>query len=150
MDAQKNSPVFDTEQFKQLYRRFDAHLLDKLPDVYSPTIVFKDPIHELRGIDALRRYFAGLCDPELSCEFEITNEIVSHDQAFFQWRMIYQHPGLRAGKKLTLNGASLVKFNSNIFYHEDFYDMGAMVYQHLPLVGWVVKKINKRIAEQAS
>lgn len=140
------NPVFDIEQFKQLYKIFDSHTLARLPKIYSPAIIFKDPIHQLQGIAALNQYFAGFCNPEMKCEFEIHNEIISHDQAFFQWRMHYQHPHIKSGKPLMLNGGTLIKFNSNIVYHEDFYDMGAMIYQHLPVLGWTVKKINARIA----
>lgn len=138
---------FDVAQFKQLYRHFDRNTVTDLPDIYSQTIIFKDPVHQLKGIDALSNYFASLCSPDMQCEFDITNEIVSHDQAFFQWKMRYRHPRLQGGKLLILNGGTLIKFNSKIVYHEDFYDMGAMIYQHLPILGWLVKKINTRIAE---
>jgi hypothetical protein len=137
---------FDTERFKQLYKIFDSYALARLPQIYSATIIFKDPIHQLQGIAALNQYFARFCNPEIKCEFEIHNEIISHDQAFFQWQMHYQHPRIKSGKPLTLNGGTLIKFNSKIVYHEDFYDMGAMIYQHLPVLGWAVKKINTRIA----
>ncbi|RYZ97119.1 MAG: nuclear transport factor 2 family protein [Moraxellaceae bacterium] len=143
--SQINNPSFDIEQFKQLYKTFERSSLAQLPTLYSPFIVFKDPIHELKGIAALGDYFAGFCKPETKCQFEFTNQVIAHDQAFFQWKMSYQHPSLGAGLPLTLNGGTLIKFNSKIVYHEDFYDMGAMVYQHLPVIGWAVKKINARI-----
>jgi hypothetical protein len=144
------NPVFDIEQFKQLYKTFDSNTLVRLPQVYSPTIIFKDPIHQLQGITALNQYFASFCNSDMICEFEIYNEIISHDQAFFQWQMHYQHPRVKSGKPLTLNGGTLIKFNTKIVYHEDFYDMGAMIYQHLPALGWAVKKINSHIADQTS
>jgi hypothetical protein len=144
------NPTFDIEQFKRLYQTFDSHTLAYLPQLYSPTIIFKDPVHQLNGISALSDYFSGFCNSETKCQFEITNQIVAKDQAFFQWQMYYQHARLKSGQNLTLNGGTLIKFNSKIVYHEDFYDMGAMIYQHLPLLGWAVKKINSRIAEQTS
>jgi hypothetical protein len=61
--------------------------------------------------------------------------------------MHYAHPSLANGKPLVLNGGTLIKFNAQITYHEDYYDMGAMVYQHIPVIGWAVNKINARIAE---
>jgi hypothetical protein len=79
------------------------------------------------------------------CEFEFLDQLANDNQAFFRWRMHYYHPRLNAGQPLAVGGASLIKFNERIFYHEDFYDMAAMIYQHLPLVGWLVKKINARI-----
>lgn len=37
------------------------------------------------------------------------------------------------------------QIDSRITHHEDFYDMGAMIYQHVPVLGWAVKKINSRL-----
>lgn len=144
------NPAFDIEQFKRLYQTFNSYTLAQLPQVYSPTIIFKDPVHQLKGIVALSNYFAVFCNPAMKCQFDITNQIVSHDQAFFQWKMYYQHPRLKSGEVLTLNGGTLIKFNSKIVYHEDFYDMGSMIYQHLPVLGWAVKKINRYITEQTA
>jgi hypothetical protein len=144
------NPVFDIAQFKQLYQTFDNRTVGKLPQLYSSSITFKDPIHQLEGLEALSRYFSSFCNPDTFCQFKFINEVVSNDQAFFQWIMHYSHPKLSAGKKLTLNGGTLIKFGSNIIYHEDFYDMGAMIYKHIPLLGWAVKKINARIQEQSS
>jgi hypothetical protein len=137
---------FSIDRFKKLYQPFNATSLGLLDQVYSEDLVFKDPVHQLHGLTELHSYFSGFCTPEVYCEFEFLDQLTSDSQAFFHWRMHYRHPRLNAGQPLTLKGASLIKFNERIFYHEDFYDMGAMIYQHLPLVGWLVKKINTRIA----
>jgi len=143
---QSPSPVFDTARFRQIYKNFNTDTLRDLSTIYSPGVIFKDPVHQINGLAELSNYFAGLCDPEMQCEFEITNEIATSNQAFFQWKMRYRHPRLKAGQPLILDGGTLIKFNTQIVYHEDFYDMGAMIYQHVPLLGWAVKKINARIA----
>ena len=151
MDSQVAGPQgqasFDLEQFKDLYRTFDSQTLARLPELYNSAIVFKDPIHQLHDLKSFTRYLANFCQPETKCQFEYVNEIATNNQAFLHWKMHYSHPKLGGGKTQTLNGATLIKFESKVFYHEDFYDMGAMIYQHLPVVGWAVKKINKHMAE---
>jgi len=146
-----NSPsknALNIEEFKQFYKIFNSETPAQLPRFYHPAITFKDPIHQLKGLTALTDYFASFCKKGTQYEFEFMNEVISHDQAFFQWKMHYAHSRLANGKSLTLNGGTLIKFNAQIIYHEDFYDMGAMIYQHLPILGWAVKKLNARIAEQ--
>jgi len=140
--------TFDIEQFKQLYKTFDKQTLSKLPELYSSSVTFRDPVHQLNGLESLSRYFANFCNPETYCQFDFINEIVTSDQAFFQWKMHYSHPKLNSGKKLMLNGGTFIKFGSHIVHHEDFYDMGAMIYQHIPILGWAVKKINHHLKEQ--
>ena len=102
--------------------------------------------HRLQGIDALQGYFDSFCANGTHYRFVFINEMVDYQQAFLQWQMHYSHPKLANGTALLLNGATLIKFTHQITYHEDFYDMGAMIYQHLPLLGFVVKKINARLA----
>jgi len=141
---------FNVEHFKVLYQPFDQTTLSELPKLYAPDIIFKDPIHQLQGIAELRDYFAGFLNPAMQCQFEFTHQLLSQDQAFFQWKMYYQHTQLAGGKLLQLNGGTLIRFNKQIFYHEDYYDMGAMIYQHIPLLGWAVKKINARLTANTS
>jgi hypothetical protein len=140
-------PLFNIDLFKQFYKTFSSETPTQLPQLYHPAITFKDPVHELKGLTALSDYFASFCNKDTQYKFEFTNEVISHDQAFFQWQMHYAHPSLASGKPLQLNGGTLIKFNAQIIYHEDFYDMGAMIYQHVPILGWAVKKINARIVE---
>lgn len=148
MDALKPalSPSFSIDRFKKLYQPFSEASLAQLDEVYGPDIVFKDPVHQLQGLKELYNYFRGFCAADVHCEFEFINQILNSHQAFFQWRMHYSHPKIKGGLPLTLNGATLIKFNDRITYHEDFYDMGAMIYQHMPVLGFLVKKINARIA----
>jgi len=149
-EATQPHPTFDIASFKQLYQTFDEHTLTMLPKLYSDSVIFKDPIHHVSGLASLQSYFANFCSPETKCQFEFINEVLADDQAFFQWHMHYSNPKLNSGKTLTLEGGTLIKFTSHIIFHQDFYDMGAMIYQHLPVLGWVVKKINQRMQEQSS
>jgi SnoaL-like domain len=137
---------FNIEEFKALYSRFDSSTPEQLGRLYSRDVVFIDPVHQTQGLDALKTYFAGFCSPETACQFNFYNQVVTAEQAFVQWTMNYSHARLNHGKTLTLNGGTLIKFTNLIHTHEDFYDMGAMIYQHIPLLGWAVKKINRRIA----
>ena len=135
------------EHFKSLYSSFDQQTLARLPEFYSGNITFIDPIHKLEGIDALSKYFSGFSSADLHCQFVFTNEIIGNNQAFFQWQMQYSHKRISNGKTLALRGGSLIKFSDKIFYHEDFYDMGAMLYQHIPIIGWLIKKLNARMVQ---
>jgi hypothetical protein len=141
------SSRFDIEKFKALYRNFDKDTSTQLPNLYSQDIQFKDPLHETKGLETLKVYFAGFCSPNIKCRFNFHNQLVTEDQAFVQWQMQYSHTRLNNGELLTLNGGTLIKFTNLIYYHEDFYDMGAMIYQHVPILGWAIRKINNRMAD---
>jgi hypothetical protein len=55
--------------------------------------------------------------------------------------MDYAHLKIESGRILTIQGMSHLKFSSRVFYHEDSYDLGAMLYEHVPILGMVTRKI---------
>ena len=60
--------------------------------------------------------------------------------------MHLQHKKLSANKTILLNGASFIRFDAEkINYHRDYYDLGALIYEQIPLLGAVVKKVRAAI-----
>ncbi|WP_426416230.1 nuclear transport factor 2 family protein [Aestuariirhabdus sp. LZHN29] len=137
------------ECFKAYYRDFSAQPLTQLDQIYSPQTGFRDPIHQLSGREELKRYFASTSQGLDHCRFEFRHQIVNESNAFFSWVMHYAHPRIKGGKALKLDGATQIRFTDQVLYHEDFYDMGAMLYQHLPVIGWAVRSINQRLMHEA-
>lgn len=141
----KNAPVY--EQFRFLYQQQGSLNAAQLASIYSTDVVFKDPVHTINGLAALTGYFSKMAQNMNTCRFEFVDEIVTVDQAHITWNMRYSHKKIAGGKEQMLRGMTLVKFNHDkIVYHEDCYDIGAMVYEHLPLLGKATLLIKKRIA----
>jgi hypothetical protein len=45
-----------------------------------------------------------------------------------------------------VRGVTLIRFTDRIYYHEDFFDLGAMLYQHVPVLGSVIRYLNNRMS----
>lgn len=133
-------------RFSQFYTTLDTARLVDLSDVYHRDIHFIDPVGEHQGLRSLEAYFQLLLSNLSTCSFTLT-DIQHHDQqASVCWRMTYAHPRLRRGAVLSLEGISLLRFaEQRIIYQRDYYDMGAMLYEHIPLLGGVVLKLKKRL-----
>ena len=114
--------------------------------VYDDDIEFIDPVHRMQGLDALQQYFDSLMQNVLSLKFQITDSIASSDQAHLQWVMSYSHPKLASGKVIDVNGVSHIRFHNKVFYHRDFYDLGEMLYEHVPVYGWFTRQLKSRLA----
>lgn len=141
----------ELEPFKAFYSDFKAADLARLEVFYAADVLFRDPLHELRGLAALRGYFEKSREPLAECRFEFTDLVAGAGAATprkycLRWRMHYRHPRLKGGARLLLNGASVLHAEEKILFHEDFYDMGSMLYEHLPLLGGVVSWLKKRVA----
>ena len=150
-----------TDDFVSFYQAFSVDSIANLGDLYAEDVVFIDPIHQVSGLKSLKQYFLHLCDGDGDSFFAITDVITSGEltatvsggverSAFVRWQMTYNHPSLSGGKSLKLVGGSMVRFGERITYQEDFYDVGQMVYQHIPVLGWAVKKVKKHLAGGSS
>jgi SnoaL-like domain len=137
-------------QFKQAYALFDTSTISALKGLYDPAIIFVDPLHKVEGWAALERYFSASALNLSYCRFEFIDTVVGEQAAFFKWHMHYAHGKIARGKALKLVGASEIKFAERITYHEDFYDLGAMVYEHVPLFGLGIQKIKMCMARAGS
>ena len=135
------------ENFLEVYRSLNRDNLKLLSTIYAEDVVFTDPAHEISGIDQLQRYFENLYRNIHSASFSFHHNLRSGDHAYLRWTMDFSHPRLAGGKNISLPGVSSLQFNKDdrVFRHHDFFDMGAMIYEHLPLLGGVIKTIKKRL-----
>ena len=134
-----------------LYERFDPALIGALDQIYDTDVVFEDPLHRVEGLVALRRYFSGMVHGLQECGFTFNHILEQRgnadepDQAVLLWTMNYRHPKLKGGQLLALEGSSHLQFRERVVYHRDYFDAGAMLYEHIPVLGYVIGKLKARL-----
>ncbi len=134
-------------QFIDLYRRDLAGVdMSIIADVYSNDIEFVDPAHNIHGINALINYFNGMMADLSFCQFDIREIHELEGSATLCWAMTIAHPKLKGGKKITVDGMTLVRFDKKIDFHRDYFDLGAMLYEHIPLLGGMVRYLKRGLA----
>lgn len=138
--------ILKTKQYYETWGSEES--LVRLPELYADNIEFIDPIHKVHGIQALSSYFYSSAKGLNYCNFEITNEIVNSEQAVLLWTMRYSHKRIDSGADLSIDGNSYIKPNadaSKIEYQKDYYDLGEMLLDHIPLIGYLNRQIKTRI-----
>lgn len=143
-----NTQLQDT--FKTLYREFNDSLVERLGELYTQDVVFEDPAHRIEGLSNVRDYFAGFIPSLNYCGFEVHRFVNADDHCVALWTMHFEHPKLAGGKRLSVTGCShLVTQLDNgvekIISHRDYFDMGAMLYEHVPLLGAGVRWLKERL-----
>lgn len=133
--------------FCREYQRLSADNLSVLRDIYAPDIHFQDPSHELVGIDELVRYFENLFSNVKHCQFEIEQVMEQEGEAFVRWQMRFAHPKLNGGSEICVPGLSHLRFSEQIDFHRDYFDLGAMLYEHIPVMGALVKTLKRRLSQ---
>jgi hypothetical protein len=135
------------QKMRTLYLRFDKKILGQMADVYSEDVQFRDPLHALNGLNNLRSYYDGMMKELIDCRFEFHHsmEMLERGEAILFWTMHYRHRKLAKGKPLELTGNTHILFNDKVYYHRDYFDAGSMLYEHLPVMGFAIRRIKKRI-----
>lgn len=134
------------QQLQAFYASFDQTSLQALATIYHPQVEFMDPIHHVSGLAALQNYFQNIMQGVQACRFEFSQVSCTDDQLFLVWQMKFQHPNLAKGQWITVDGVSHCKIQDNcVIYQRDYYDAGAMVYEHVPVLRYVLGKIKQRL-----
>ena len=137
--------VLPVDKFVDIYQKLDNSNLELLSEIYSDDIEFIDPMHQINGIAELRAYFANLYSNVKHCQFDITDSFSVDNNAFIYWTMHYAHPKLSSGKTISVQGHSKLIFkNDKIIKHRDYFNVGELLYKHIPLLGSVINYIDKR------
>lgn len=133
------------DRFQDLYQTLNKDNLHRLESVYSPEIVFVDPVHQVEGLAALTDYFARMYQGVAEIGFRFDDVVTEGDRAFLAWEMRLRHRTFRPGETLDLPGATLIRFGDRVDYHRDYFDLGAMIYERVPLLGGAVRAIKARL-----
>lgn len=137
-DAVKPAIITQLEDF---YRHLSLTKVANLSELYSDDIEFVDPVHHLHGLEPLTEYFKLLLINTEYCHFDFGHCLLSQDQCSLTWQMRFSHPKLSKGKEIIVDGISLLKFSDKIYYHRDYYDLSTMLHDHVPVLGWLSKKL---------
>ncbi len=119
---------------------------DVLQATYTEDVKFVDPIKTLDGLDELTKYFENLYKRVNKCYFTLNNNLPNGHRNSLEWVMHLQHQKISKNQEILLDGASFIQFNGErVCYHRDYYDLGALVYEHIPILGSVIKKVRHAI-----
>ncbi|MEZ9116954.1 nuclear transport factor 2 family protein [Vibrio cyclitrophicus] len=131
--------------FLNMYQELGTDNFDVLRTVYHSDVEFQDPLHHVSGIDALTRYFENIYTQVTSCNFHIDHAFEANNEASIYWTMQFSHKQLNGQKSIEVQGHSHLKMlDDQVFYHRDYLDVGAMLYEHIPVLGCAIKSIKKR------
>lgn len=132
----------------EVYGALGVDNLALVESLYSTDVYFEDPAHCIQGKTELLAYFTNMFKNLHDCQFEFHDRMVGSSEIFLTWTMHLKHPRLNGGEPIAVEGCSFLNTrDGQIYSHRDYFDMGAMVYEHLPLLGRIVKSIRHRLGQ---
>jgi steroid Delta-isomerase len=135
-----------TARYGRFWSRLRPETTRELLALARPDLVFRDPFNELRGAATVVAMLDHLFEQARDVRFTVTAAARSGAVAFYRWDFSCRLR--RPAIELPIAGVSEVRFDEAglVAAHIDHWDAAAQVYERLPLLGPVLRRIRRRLA----
>lgn len=150
--ASSAHPIDYAQQLQHYVEAFEnlseETLQNQLAPLFDTNVVFKDPFNCVTGkvetLHIFQHMFATLEQPR----FKVTHRALDGPVGFINW--VFQFRLQPHKPETVIEGMSRVRFDEYglVSEHVDFWDAGAEVYAKVPLLGWGIRQIAKRLSAQ--
>jgi steroid delta-isomerase len=135
-------------RYRGFLEGFSLSGLDCLDDLARPDIHFRDPLNDTHDVGGMKRVFARRFDEVDDPRFIITHQAADGDTCFFRWHFTCRPRRSGRGHPWIIDGVSEVRFaaDGRAVEHIDYWDAGHYVYERIPLFGYLIRYLRKRLA----
>ena len=133
------------QKFQKTFNQLNKDNLHILNQVYAEDLEFKDPIHQIHGLENYKKYLGRLYQKVQYCHFDFQRTFIEGQEALMVWNMVLEHPHLNSGKRYDTQGSSWIQFGDKINYHQDFFDVSQFLFERVPLLGKIPQWIKRAI-----
>lgn len=120
---------------------------ERVSAMYADEVYFNDTITTIREKGVLVDYFEESFGPVETYQVEALDHISRGEDIFVIWKMEMDfRPGRKLRKSLSI-GISQLRVNdqSEIIFHQDFWDSTEGLYRHIPVLGSALLRIRNRL-----
>ena len=135
------------DAYAAFFEGLSLERLHRLDELCAPEVRFRDPFNDLRGVAqfqaVLAKMFRDLAEPR----FEVTDRAVSNRACYLRWTFTFRGVGSNEGPR-RIEGVSEVHLNAagKVVAHIDHWDAGTQIYERVPLLGFLVRMIKRRLS----
>lgn len=138
-------------QFEMAYADLTApDLGNAIDEIYADTLFFNDTVHTFTNRETLKAYMTQTGANLNRSEVEIHQVLRDGPDVFVRWTMFFQVGDGDDAIRSTSIGISHLRFNADgqVVVHQDYWDSASALYSHLPIVGFVLRAAQDRLATQ--
>ena len=121
---------------------------ERIGEFYAPDASFRDPFNDVHGVAEISRVFRHMFEELADCRFVITETITGDAGALLIWDFTFRIRKWRPDTVQTIHGATHVKFapDGKVAYHRDYWDAAEELYAKLPLIGPVMRFLQRKLS----
>ena len=146
VDCSEEAQNKGLERFKAFYREITPDTVRAGTEaLYAPHLYFNDTLKTLRSEQAVQDYFLKTTTHVESMRVVVDDVARSGADCYVRWTMDVRFKGSK--KPVRTIGVTLLRFDheGRIVLHQDFWDPAAGFYEHLPVVGGLLRWIKSKI-----
>lgn len=133
------------ERYCRYLETLTPESLARLSDHVTPDVRFKDPFNDVRGVEALAAIFRHMFATIPDVRFTVRHMMAEGDNCLMTWRF----EGTLRGRAWGFDGSSALCFapDGRVAEHIDYWDAAENFYERLPLIGWLLRRIRRRLSD---
>lgn len=124
--------------------------VDQLGRLFHPQARFKDPFNQVQGLARIQHIFRHMYTQVANPRFVIRSVVAEGQQCFVTWDFCFERRS-GAPSTLTVRGATHWQFDAEglILDHRDYWDAAEELYEHLPLLGPLMRWLRRQLSARA-
>jgi len=136
------------DRYARLFASLTPATLDALCEQVTEEVHFRDPFNDIHGRDAFRHLLQDMFARSACPSFTVV-EACWHDASEIGWLRWHFNAELPVIGRLSVEGCSRILLDEagRVREHLDYWD-SAPVYLQLPLIGSVLRRIQRRVSSQ--
>lgn len=121
---------------------------ERMGEFYAANAYFRDPFNDVRGTAEIARVFRHMFEQLADCRFVITETVVGDQGAMLVWDFTFRIRSWHPDETQTVHGVSHLRFaaDGKVAYHRDYWDAAGELYAKLPVIGAVMRFLQRKLA----
>ena len=135
-------------KFKKLFGDFKAGATEEIiRQTYAKEFYFNDTFVVLTNIEDLVPHMINTAQNTKSTTVEILDSAFSGTDYYIRWVMVMEFKAKGKNVYSRSIGMTQLRFDAEgkIIFHQDFWDSAEGFYQHLPYIGYFIRKIRSKL-----
>lgn len=136
-------------RFAAFFSSFAPGRVEQLLDeTYAADVYFNDTLKAVQGREALSHYLGQSAAAVEDCRVEIQEVTrTAHDEHLVRWTMMIRFKRFQRGRDTWTVGMSHLRFDAHgkVLYHQDYWNAADGIFQHIPVLGGLIKAIKRRL-----
>ncbi len=124
---------------------------EQTASVYAPEAYLNDTLVSIDGARRIEAYFSHTIERSRLLRVEFLDRAPAGTDWYVRWRMTVAADGLNGGREVVTYGVSQFRFDGEgrVLIHKDFWDAATGLYEQLPGIGSVLRRVRSTVEKGA-